>query len=237
MVSGRPTRLAVLGDGRMGTQVVAAAQERGLEVVARLGRADVVGDRQRARQLLADVDVAVEFTTPDSVIANIDLCIAAGCSVVVGTTGWHDRLAEVTRRVHEGGGSLLWSANFSMGVAVMMALARRASTLLARLDDVDVHLVETHHTGKLDAPSGTALALRDAMRPGLGRDVAITSLRIGHVPGTHELIADGSSEQLTLRHRARDRRVFADGALRAAEWLRGRAGVFTMDDVLGLEDG
>jgi len=116
-------------------------------------------------------------------------------------------------------------------VAVMKALCERTGELLRGLDGFDVHLCETHHAGKKDAPSGTALLLRDAF----GGDVPITSIRTGHVPGRHELWIDGAYEQMVVRHEARNRRVFADGALRAALWLFGRTGVFTMDDVIGLE--
>ena len=117
----------------------------------------------------------------------------------------------------------------------MKALCARAGEILAGMDGFDVHLTETHHVAKKDAPSGTALVLRDVLADAAGRQVEITSIRTGHVPGLHEVLIDGPHEQVILTHEARSRRVFADGALSAATWLRGRSGVFTMDDVTRLE--
>ncbi|HSM59266.1 MAG TPA: dihydrodipicolinate reductase C-terminal domain-containing protein [Longimicrobiales bacterium] len=227
-------RLAVFGTGRMGTLVADAARAHGIEVSAHLARADTTGDPERARAALSEAGMAIDFTTPDAVTGNVELCLSAGCALVIGTTGWYDDLDRVAARVRDTGGALLWAANFSVGVALMTALARRAGELLGPLPDFDVQLVETHHTAKRDAPSGTAITLAGAVREGLGRDVPITSLRIGKVPGTHELVVDGGHEQLALTHLARDPRIFAEGALRAAVWLNGRSGVYTMDDVLGM---
>jgi 4-hydroxy-tetrahydrodipicolinate reductase len=131
---------------------------------------------------------------------------------------------------------MLWSPNFSVGVQLFLAIAEEAGRRLRDLSGFDLHLVETHHTAKLDAPSGTALAIAERIRAGLGRDVPITSVRVGAVPGTHDVVIDGAFEQLRVVHEARDRRVFADGALTAARWLAGRSGgaVYTMRDVLAL---
>lgn len=247
-------KVALIGPGRMGREIQALARDQGVEVVAMLGRAETGSGGASTRsdseagfprshetpgepsaadfaEALAGADVAIDFTAPGAAVDNIRSCVAVECPVVVGTTGWYDRLPEVEALVADSGGSVLWAANFSTGVAVLRALATRAGSLLARLDDYDVHVVETHHTAKRDAPSGTALVLRDDIVGSLGRPVEITSLRVGHVPGTHEVVVDGPFEQILLRHEARDRRVFADGALRAARWLPGRRGLFTFGDV------
>jgi len=226
-------RIAILGMGRMGREVDAAAQERGVRVVARLDVEDV-SNRSAAIAALKEADVAIAFTVPDSAVADIELCLEAGTPVVVGTTGWYDRLDEMRARVEERGGTLLHAPNFSLGVALMKAVLERAAEVLARVEGFDVHITETHHAGKKDAPSGTALLLQRALA-GSGRDVPITSIRVGDVPGRHEVCIDGAYEQVVVSHEARNRRVFADGALTAALWLRGRTGVFTLDDVLGLE--
>lgn len=226
-------RIAILGMGRMGREVDAAAQERGVEVVARLDVEDVA-DRATAIAALRGADVVIAFTVPDSAVADIDLCLEAGAPVVVGTTGWYEELDAVRTRVSMQGGALLSAPNFSLGVALMKALLERASGLLAGLDDFNVHITETHHVNKVDAPSGTALLLRDALA-GSGRDIPITSIREGDVPGRHEVCMDSAYEQVIVSHEARSRRIFADGALTAALWLRGRTGVFTLDDVLGME--
>jgi 4-hydroxy-tetrahydrodipicolinate reductase len=228
-------RLAVIGDGKMGKSVAEVAREQGWEVTVVLGPAETKGGKDITSSLLGNADVAVEFTEPTAATANISGCLRAKVPVVVGTTGWYDALPEVTRLAQETGTGLLWSPNFSLGVNVFLEVARYAASLIRASEGFDAHLVEIHHTRKKDAPSGTASALSRAASEGLGRPVPITSVRTGDVPGTHELIFDGPHEQLTVTHVARDRRVFAEGAVRAAGWLVGRSGVFTMKDVLGTE--
>jgi 4-hydroxy-tetrahydrodipicolinate reductase len=185
------------------------------------------------RRALGDPDVAIEFTEPSSAVPNIMACIHEGVPVVVGTTGWYSSLPVITDAVNEEGATLLWAANFSIGVNLFVELAREAAHIMAGTD-FSAAMVETHHSAKKDAPSGTALAISRAMEPDLGKELPVTSVRTGSVPGTHELIFDAPFEQIILRHEARDRRVFADGAIRAAAWLKGKKGVFTMRDVLGF---
>lgn len=220
--------LTVLGDGRMGRAIRERAAAHGFDAVHVLGRSE----RDRIEAALAESDVAIEVSTPDSAIDNAELCLEAGCPVVVGTTGWYAERDRLRLAVERTGGGLLWSANFSVGIALMRLLSEPLGHWLAGAPDFDVSLVETHHAGKRDAPSGTARVLSDAVEGAAGRPVPITSVRTGHVPGTHEIAIDGPFERLTIRHEARDRRVFADGALRAAQWLRGRTGWHTMDDML-----
>jgi 4-hydroxy-tetrahydrodipicolinate reductase len=223
-----PVRLAIVGAGKMGRAVAGLAAERGFGVAAVLGRGDPI-----TRDALAGADVAVEFTEPGSAAANARACVAAGCPVVVGTTGWLDALPALCADVDAAGGRLLWAPNFSVGVNAMLAVVAVAARAL-RGTGFAAHLVETHHAAKRDAPSGTALALADAAAAGWGAAVPTTSVRVGHVPGTHALVFDAPFEQITLTHEARDRRVFAEGALVAARWLaaQARPGVYTMQDVL-----
>jgi 4-hydroxy-tetrahydrodipicolinate reductase len=223
-------RIALLGLGKMGREVDGLAKERGFEVVARLDAAEM-RDQAAAKLALERAHVAVEFTTPETAVSNIDLCLQAGVPIVVGTTGWYHQLESVRARVRKAGGALLFAPNFSVGVALLKALCTRAGELLRGMDGFDVHISETHHAQKKDAPSGTALMLRDALGDA-GRGVQITSVRTGNVPGHHEVAIDAAYETVVLSHDARNRRIFADGALRAALWLRGRRGVFTMDDLL-----
>ncbi len=227
-------RIGIIGDGKMGRAIAALAAERGIEVVALLGLENQ-GGSAIAAGALQGAEAAVEFTEPHAAVANAIACAHAGIPVVMGTTGWYDRLEEVKQAVTGAGGALLWSPNYSVGVALFNALVERAGQLFADASLFDVHIIETHHAGKKDAPSGTAAALAGTFAAGSGRRPPITSVRTGHVPGTHELLLDAFFEQVRLVHTARDRRVFADGALLAAAWLRGRRGVFTMRDVLGLE--
>lgn len=221
-------RVAVIGNGKMGRAVQQLAVASGASVVAVLGRNTNIDPES-----LFSADVAIEFTDPDSAVANVTACVDAGCPIVVGTTGWYDQLGSVTEYGREHNGAILWSANFSLGVYALVQLVRSAGALFAGLPGFDAHIVETHHLAKKDAPSGTALLLQQEVESTLGRDVPVTSVRLGSVPGTHEFILDGAYEQIVISHEARDRRVFAEGALVAARWLVGRHGVFTLSDVLG----
>jgi 4-hydroxy-tetrahydrodipicolinate reductase len=229
-----PPRIAIIGDGKMGTAIRDLAAAKGWNVAAFIGERESAGGAGLDNSTLGRAQVAVEFTEPSAAVANIVATLRAGIPVVVGTTGWYDRLAEVSKVATDSGTALLWSPNFSLGVNVLIELSRQAGTLMRELTEFDAHIVETHHARKKDAPSGTAIAIAKAASDGLDRPVPTTSVRVGAVPGTHELIFDGAFEQVTLTHVARDRRVFAEGALAAAEWLIGKRGVFTMRDVLKL---
>jgi 4-hydroxy-tetrahydrodipicolinate reductase len=225
-------RLAVIGDGKMGRTIVQLAPERGFTMCAVIGARHNPGGRGVTRAALNGADVAVEFTEPAAAAANVEAALRAGVPIVSGTTGWYDELPRLQALATELDGALFTAPNFSVGVAVFARIAERAATLLAPLTGFDAQLVETHHRAKKDAPSGTAAMLRDVIQPALGRELPVTSVRVGSVPGTHELILDAPFEQLRLTHEARDRRVFADGALLAARWLIGRRGVFSMTDLL-----
>lgn len=226
--------VAVIGDGKMGQAIRQLALDKGWKVTAILGERENAGGAGITASTLGNPQVAVEFTQPDAAVGNITACLKAGVPIVVGTTGWYDSLPEVTRIAKESGTPLLWAPNFSLGVNVLIELARYAGTIMRSLDGFDAHIVETHHATKKDAPSGTAMAIGKAASDALDRPIPTTSVRTGSVPGTHELVFDGAFEQLSLTHLARDRRVFAEGALKAADWLIGKKGVFTMRDVLDV---
>jgi 4-hydroxy-tetrahydrodipicolinate reductase len=213
-------RIALIGVGKMGRAVRELA---GAKVTVEL-------DAPFSPDRLGSADVAIEFTIPSAAPTNIRACLAAGCPVVVGTTGWYDQLPSLTADIERHGGSMLWAPNFSLGAQVLLYLAAEA----ARLLDTDAAIVETHHAQKKDAPSGTAREIARAIIEERSGGVPITSVRVGHVPGVHEVIFDGMFDQLSLTHTVRDRKVFAEGALVAAEWLirEKRHGVFTMQDVL-----
>jgi 4-hydroxy-tetrahydrodipicolinate reductase len=223
--------VALIGMGKMGRALESLAPERGFRVVATLDPAhpDYKGVTKDA---LAGARVAIEFTTPDAAPDNVRACAAASCPIVVGTTGWYDERDAVAAEVKRQGGAMLTAPNFSIGVAVFDRVVAEAARLFAKVEGFDAHLVETHHSAKKDAPSGTAGALAHTAEASLGRALPITSIRTGSVPGTHEVIFDAPFEQVRLVHEARDRRVFAEGALLAAKWLVGKQGIFTMRDVL-----
>ncbi|HXT15595.1 MAG TPA: dihydrodipicolinate reductase C-terminal domain-containing protein [Gemmatimonadaceae bacterium] len=222
--------IAIVGMGKMGRAIAELAPARGWEVVARLDEPHVKDGI--TRDMLGGADVAVEFTVPDAAPKNIRAIVAAGCPVVVGTTGWYNLFDDVKHDVNVSGGALLTATNFSLGVNIFEQIATTAAALLAKVPGFEAHLVETHHSAKKDAPSGTAHTLAQSTSAAWGKPIPITSVRTGSVPGTHEFIFDAPFEQIHLEHIARDRRVFAEGALVAARWLIGRRGVFTMKDVL-----
>ena len=225
-------KVAVIGDGKMGKTVAEMAKARGWTVTTVLGEKENPDGSGITRESLKGADVAIEFTEPKSAVRNIRACVTAGCPVVVGTTGWYDELADVSAEVARADGAMLWAANFSIGIQIFLDLARRAGSLVADLQGWDARIVETHHTEKKDAPSGTAIVIEQEARAGLGRRIPIESIRTGAVPGTHELIFESKPERLSITHDVRDRSVFASGALAAADWLVGRRGVFTMRDFI-----
>ena len=219
--------LALIGMGRMGRALAELAPERGFHVVARIGHQQPI-----TRESLGGAAVAIEFTAPGSAVADIVAGVHARCPVVVGTTGWYDQLPMVRDEVERNGSAMLHAPNFSVGVAIFDRVLAEAARLFAGASSFEGHLVETHHSAKKDAPSGTAASLARTAEDASGRPMPITSVRVGSVPGTHEVVFDAPFEQVRLAHEARDRRVFAEGALAAARWLVGRRGVFTMQDVL-----
>jgi 4-hydroxy-tetrahydrodipicolinate reductase len=229
-------RVALIGMGKMGKAIALLAPERGVEIVARID--DANGSQVGVTaESLAGAQVAIEFTMPAAAPGNIRACLAAGCPIVVGTTGWYDQMPAIRAEVAAAGGALLSAPNFSVGVAVFDRVVAEAARLFAEVPGFDAHMIETHHNQKKDAPSGTAGSLARTAEAAMGRAVPITSVRVGSVPGTHEIIFDAPFEQVRLVHEARDRRVFAEGALVAARWLVGKTGVYGMQDVLTSRQG
>jgi 4-hydroxy-tetrahydrodipicolinate reductase len=245
-------RVSIIGYGAMGQMVERAARAGGHAIAAIV---DPVAAAAPGRyKTIAEVedlgDAAVEFTRPDTAAANITALAGRGIPTVAGTTGWHDRLGEVTRAVEAAGGALLWSSNFSMGVNLFYRIAWYAAELFNSFPEYDAGGCEVHHNHKLDSPSGTAKTLvkgvlarldrkRGAVWETLNRrpepdELHFPSLRLGSAPGTHRLLFDSPADTIEITHTARSREGFAAGAVRAAEWLTAcpRRGVFTVDDML-----
>jgi 4-hydroxy-tetrahydrodipicolinate reductase len=226
------TKVAILGTGKMGAQLAALAPESGCTVVAHLGEKET--ESGLTLGALNGAEVVIEFTVPTAAPSLVRTCAALGVPVVSGTTGWDAQRADVEAAVKASSGALLWAPNFSLGVHLFSKLVAVAAKQLSKgTAGFDVRIVETHHTQKLDAPSGTAKMLAKVAERERGETVPIESIRTGTVPGTHELIFDARFEQVRIVHEAKDRKVFAAGALSAARWLKGRRGVYTMDDFLG----
>lgn len=225
-VESGPRKLALIGYGKMGRMVEQLAPEYGFEVALRV-------TKERDTVSFAGVDVAIEFTTPEAAPANLKQLAIARIPAVTGTTGWFGQLREVTLAVEHAGTGLVWSPNFSVGVAVVRKLAGLAAELLRDESEYGAWAWEIHHDAKKDAPSGTLLQLvRTMEQAGYKRKIDVSSNRAGRHPGTHEIGFDSAADTITLRHTARSREGFARGALKAARWIQDRKGVYSFDEVL-----
>jgi 4-hydroxy-tetrahydrodipicolinate reductase len=230
-------RLALVGHGKMSRAIAQLAAERGHVVATVIEAKENQGGEALTAERLRGVDLAFEFTRPDAAAENLLRLARLGQRVVTGTTGWLDRLPEVSRMVKEHGGALLFSPNFSAGVQLFLRAARDLARWFEGRAGYDGFLLESHHAAKRDAPSGTAVALRSALRRGdPGREYPVTSVRAGHIPGTHTVVYDAPFETIRLEHETRSRQVFAAGALQAGEWLQGRTGVYTFEQMLFGEE-
>jgi 4-hydroxy-tetrahydrodipicolinate reductase len=225
--------LALLGYGKMGRTIAQLAPSRGFEVRLTLDIDTNAGGAAITRESFKGIDVAVDFTTPDAAVQNIRRIAELGVNLVVGTTGWHDHLEEVRAIVERSGVGMVYAANFSIGVQIFYRLACAAAKEFAPFPMYEPYLTEAHHRAKKDAPSGTALELKRQVQPILGaRGVPVASVRAGFIPGTHEFGFDSEADTVIIRHTARSRQGFAEGALYAARWVVGKEGLFAFSDIL-----
>lgn len=249
-------KAAIVGYGKMGREIERILAQRGHETA-------LVIDRDNAAELdarhLAGIDVALEFTTPDTAYANVRTCLECGTAVVSGTTGWTDRLTELQELCRARGGALFYASNYCLGVNLMFRLNRQLAEMIGRVGGYDVRVEEVHHTQKKDAPSGTAITLAEGIlahvpqkrtwvdyAPGIARathridslesarpdELVIASVREGSVPGIHTVTYESEDDILELRHTIKNRRTLALGAVVAAEFLCGKKGVYSMEDLL-----
>lgn len=226
-------KIALVGYGKMGRLIEQLAPEYGCEVALRLDEYNNADGEGITHDNFAGIDAAIEFTTPHTVLDNIERLAALGVNVVVGTTGWSAELPRVVQIVEQHGVGLLWSPNFSVGVNVFFRLVSEAARLLASEDEYGSWAWEIHHDAKKDAPSGTLVKLVDEMKKaGYERAIDVSSNRAGKHPGTHEIGFDSSADTIILHHSARSREGFARGALKAAQWIAGKRGVHEWSSVL-----
>lgn len=233
-------KIALIGYGKMGRAIEGIARERGHEVVSIITSAN---PQDFDSEAFRSADVAIEFTVPAAAFANVTKAIERGVAVVSGTTGWIDRISEVEALCNDRGGAFLYSSNFSIGVNAFFAVNKYLAKIMNRFPQYDVAMKEIHHIHKLDHPSGTAITLAQGIIDNIDRKqswsetskaadvVNIEAVREGEVPGTHIITYTSADDRIMIEHEAFSRRGFALGSVVAAEWLNGKKGCFTMNDI------
>ena len=231
-------KIALLGYGKMGKVIEKIAVSRGHEIVLRK-------DANESFDGLATADVAIDFSTPDSAVANITECLERGIAVISGTTGWLEDYHKVVEICEQKNGAFIYGSNFSLGVNLFFEINKMVAKTMRRFPQYKVAMEETHHTEKKDAPSGTAISLAKdiidnsdysswALSDAKENEILIDAKRIENVPGTHIVSYDSNEDSIEFKHTAHNREGFAFGAVIAAEWLQNKQGIFTMKDVLEL---
>ena len=225
------TKLLLLGDsksGKTGSLVAEIARERGHQITI-IEEGENQGGAALTRERLAGVDAVIDFTSPHAVLANIKAAANAGANLVIGTTGWYEHIPEVKQWVEDTNVGLVWGSNFSIGVNVFFKIVKAAA--LALKYDYAGSIMERHHVHKKDAPSGTAVSLQTILKNEGGQELEITSIREGETVGMHVVMLDSSADSILLTHDAKNRRGFAEGAIRAAEWISGKKGFYEFRDI------
>lgn len=223
-------RVLVLGHGKTGKLVAEVAAERGHSVHV-LDAKENANASALTPPFVAGFDVVIDFTTPEAAVQNMRAVLATGAKMVVGTTGWYDKLADMRGLAERKQAGLLYGTNFSVGVQAMLQMAKRMAELLKNAG-YEFSIEETHHVTKLDSPSGTAISLANTVKAATGvTEVPIQAHRVGDAAGLHVLEAKSKADKLILTHEAHSRRGFAEGAVRAAEWISTRTGCYDFQDV------
>ena len=231
-------KIALLGYGKMGKVIEKIAISRGHEIVLRK-------DASESFDGLANADVAIDFSTPESAVENISECLEQGIPVISGTTGWLEHYHKVAELCEQQNGAFIYGSNFSLGVNLFFEINKMVAKMMRGFPQYSIGMEETHHTEKKDAPSGTAISLAKdiidnsdysswALANAKSDEILIDAKRIENVPGTHIITYNSSEDSIELKHTAHNREGFAFGAVLAAEWLQGKQGIFTMKDVLEL---
>jgi 4-hydroxy-tetrahydrodipicolinate reductase len=225
-------KIALIGYGAMGKIIERLAIEKGHSIAAVIAESDRDASPADVAARLATSDAAIDFSAAEAVRRNVEASIAAGVPLVEGTTGWNAERAGIERMVSEGNGAFIYGANFSIGVNLFYRIADHAAELFAKFPEYETFIEEQHHSRKKDAPSGTALKLKDVVASHMDGEFTVTSTRAGNIPGTHRVGFDGTADQVLLEHTARSREGFAAGAITAAEWVVGKKGFFEFGEVI-----
>ena len=237
--------IAIIGYGKMGREIEKTAAERNHNTALII---DINNHADLNCKKLADIDVALDFSIPESAYSNIIKCFRCDTPVVSGTTGWLDRLEEVVRICREKNQTLFYAANYSLGVNIFMQINKYLAVLMNRFSDYEITIEETHHARKLDAPSGTAIKLANDIIPAVNRKnkwelnkasdkdtIRITSIREDNIPGIHKITYDSPMDRIEIQHSAKNRKGFALGAIMAAEFIKDKKGYYTISDLLKID--
>jgi len=225
-------KIAQIGGGSMGRIVAALARSKGHTMAIAIDSADGSLDAAKLSEKLKGADVVIDFSVAGAVRRNVKACILARVPIVEGTTGWNAERGEIESVIKENDGAMVYGANFSVGVNLFYRIADYASGLFAKFPEYEVFIEEQHHSRKKDAPSGTALKLKEIVAGHIAKDISVSSTRAGNIPGTHRVGFDGAADQVLLEHTARSREGFASGAILAAEWIVGKRGFFEFTEVM-----
>lgn len=221
-------KIALIGYGKMGRIIEKLAEEKGVEIVLRIDESNA----ENLSEKLKSADVAIDFSKSEAVRRNVEACLSAEIPLVEGTTGWNAQKEEIKNLIESNNGAFVFGANFSIGVNLFYRIVDFAAGLFAKFDDYEVYIEEQHHSRKPDAPSGTALKLKDIVSGHIEKDFSVSATRAGKIPGTHRVGFDGAADQILLEHFARSREGFASGAIFAAQWIVGRKGFYEFTDVM-----
>lgn len=229
-------KIALIGYGAMGKLIEALAENKNHEITLIVDEANANLSADQLAEKLKNADAAIDFSAAQAVKRNVEACLSANVPLVEGTTGWNNELENIERLVKEKNGAFVFGANFSVGVNLFYKIADYAAEIFSKFEDYEAFIEEQHHSRKVDAPSGTALKLKDIVAEHIKKDFSVSSTRAGRIPGTHRVGFDGFADQILLEHFARSREGFASGAILAAEWIVGKKGFweFTelMDEIL-----
>ena len=216
----------------MGRLIRTLAENKNHEIAVVIDEADAHLSAEELSEKLQGIDAAIDFSTAEAVKRNVAACLSANVALVEGTTGWNAEKDAIKSLVEQSNGAFVFGANFSVGVNLFYRITGFAAELFAKFEDYEAFIEEQHHSRKKDAPSGTALKLKDIVAEHITKDFSVASTRAGYIPGTHRVGFDGASDQITLKHLARSREGFASGAILGAEWIQNKKGFYEFTDVM-----
>lgn len=225
-------KIALIGYGAMGKLIETLAGDENQEIAVIIDESSANLSAEELARKLKGVDAAIDFSVAEAVKRNVEACLLANVPLVEGTTGWSGEKESVKKLVEEQNGALVFGANFSIGVNLFYKITNYAAQLFSRFEDYEAFIEEQHHSRKKDAPSGTALKLKEIVAKNIEKDFSVSSTRAGRIPGTHRVGFDGIADQILLEHSARSREGFAAGAISAAQWIVGKKGFYEFTEVL-----